>query len=123
MKIGINEITYDAVWYDFEDGSRLKIRVYPFSKASIAYKDGSMIFSGNDQCDMFKYCLVGWEGIEDQNGKALACTDEVKQKIFDFRLNGIPDFVAEKGRQVGSEKEEQEKNLTPGDAGTSASTE
>lgn len=85
MIIDMAKISYEGRWYDFGDG-RLKIRPYPMSKSNVIIKDGAMIISGDESCEMFQYCLVEWERVQDAEGKDLKPTNEVKKKIYDFKL-------------------------------------
>ena len=114
------DLSYDATWFDFETGEpinepipdkpSLKIKPYPFSKANIIVRDGGMILSGEDQCQTFKESLVAMNAIVGADDKPLPCTDEVKQKIYDFRMGGIPDFVIGKIREFRASKDAKEKN-------------
>lgn len=109
LKLDLTKLSYEAQWYDF-GGARLKVRPYPMSKANLVFKDNGLIISGEDQCEVFKYCLVTWERVTGLDGKDLPCTDEIKQKIFDFRLAGIADFVLAMDRRFREDKETLEKN-------------
>ena len=85
MIIDLAKVSYDGRWYDF-GGGRLKIRPYPMSKADIIFKDGDVVISGDESCEMFDYCLTEWEGVNDAEGKAIALTSAIKRTIYDFRL-------------------------------------
>lgn len=121
MQIDFSEITYDAVWYDFDTGEKidapaekgvfLKIRQHPASMADTTFMpNGSMILSGRDQFEKFNYCLEDWKGIVDKSGKELPCSADVKRKVFDFKLGGIADFVMLKILRFEKAKEDSEKN-------------
>lgn len=110
MKLEIAALSYDARDYEFQDGAVLKIRPYPFSQGQVIYRDGALVIDGKIQCEMFKYCLVGWENVVGEDGKPIPCNDQVKQKIYDFKMAGIPDFVIRTVYDFISEKEHQEKN-------------
>lgn len=110
MKLDFTDLSYDAKQYDFGD-ARLNIRPYPSSLGNILVRDQDMVISGSDRCKVFKYCLTDWENVVGADGKPLPCTDEVKQKLFDFNLNPkLIMFVMEKSRQFEKIKEEEEKN-------------
>jgi len=114
------DLSYDGRWYDFETGevvegpgpenACLKIRPQPFSASSITIRDGAMVISGEDQCQRFKDALEEMAHVVGADGKPLPCTDEVKQKIYDFRLGGIADFVLNKIWEFHRAKEREEKN-------------
>jgi hypothetical protein len=95
MIIDLAKVSYDGRWYDF-GGARLKIRPFPLSKSDVLVKEGAVVISGDEVCEMFQYCLVEWEGVLDAVGQALKLTEEVKKKIYDFKL-GIVDGLAMSG--------------------------
>jgi hypothetical protein len=118
FKIDFTDLSYDPKWYDFADASggmvegvRLRVRPYPLSMASFTVKDDGLVFSQAEQCRMFKHALVGWEGVVGADGQPLPCTDEVKQKIFDFGLAPeLVEFVMAKAREFREVKAQVEKN-------------
>lgn len=120
MKIDIGKLSYDPVRYCFETGlpsseknpdkTYLRIKPIPLSETQFIVKDGGLIFTGEERCRMFKEALVGWEGVVGADGKPLPCTDDVKQKIFDFQIGGISNFVLTITDQFNQEKVDDEKN-------------
>lgn len=91
MELNIGKNIYEGQWFDFGDG-KLKIRAYPASKSSFAWKDGAIVFSGDLNFEKFRYCLIEWEGFVargDKDKKPLALTDEIKRKIFDFNIGSV----------------------------------
>lgn len=70
--------------------------------------------------EMFDRVALGWEGINDEDGKPIACTRENKLMIYEQN----PDFVAEVLREMDDVAAERrvgmEGNLLPGPSGTSA---
>lgn len=123
MKLDLGKLSYDAQEYDFKDGAKLMIRPYPRSKSNLIVKDKGIALTGEDQCKIFKYCLVSWSDVIDANGKELKLTDDVKQHIFDFGVDGIPEFVLEKAKVFERKKEDEEKNSSAGPDGISTTTE
>ena len=121
MQLDITDLTYEGTWYDFGDG-KLKIRPYPASKSDVVFRDGSLVITGENQYEIFSYCLEEWKDFVDADGKPLALTDAVKQKVFDFQLAGIPLFVLNKVRRFEQEKAGREKNSLTGRAGSSKKT-
>ena len=109
MKLDFTNLSYDGKWYDFND-SKLKIRFFPSSLTNVIVRDGHQLISGLDQRQAFLYCLQDWKNVLGADGKPVKCTDEVKEKVFDFRMAGIPDFVINKSMILQAEKEGQEKN-------------
>jgi len=118
MQLDITDLTYEGTWYDFGDG-RLKIRPYPATKSDVVFRDGSLVITGENQFEVFSYCLEAWENIVDAEEKLLVLTDDVKQKVFDFQLAGIPLFVLNKVRSFEQQKADREKNFSTGRAGSS----
>jgi len=120
MKIDLGRLSYDPVWYDFDtgdptsdqkpDGHYLQIKPVPFSEMEIILREGDMLISGRSLCKMFKGALTGMNGFTDANNNPIPCTDSVKQKLFDFKLGGISDFVVNKCWEFFGEKEDDEKN-------------
>ena len=92
LKIDTN-LSYDARWYDFETGEVIDEpdAERPALKA-------------------FKDALVDMANITGADDKPLPCTDEVKQKIFDFGLAGISQFVFQKIWNFYKAKGVEEKN-------------
>lgn len=115
MKLDFTDLSYDGKWYDFVKEAKLKIRIYPNSLTNVIIREGDQMISGLDQRKAFLYCLEGWKGITDAKGKALPCTDLVKEKIFDFatkvlEFRTIVDFVLMKSIDIQMVKGVQEKN-------------
>lgn len=116
MELSFSELSYDAKWYEYKD-AELEIRPYPSSltNAMISRDQESFMLSGAEQCKMFIYCLTGWRKVVDANGNAFKLTDEVKKKIFDFRIQNrefaeLVNFVLSQNASIAIQKEEQEKN-------------
>lgn len=120
MELNIDKCSYDGKWYDFGNG-RLKIRAYPASRQSFAVKDGNVVFPGETGLERFKYCLTAWENYVTPapENKAITLTDEVKKKVYDFRLGeteidgklmSISDFVTLKSDELFREMIVSEKN-------------
>jgi hypothetical protein len=115
------DLSYDAKWYDFETGEEieksvagrpsLKIKPDPLSRSNMIVRDGGVVLTGEEQCRMFKESLVDMNAVVGADDKPLPCTDEIKQKIYDFRMGGIADFVMEKLWAFRARKETDEKNL------------
>lgn len=92
-------------------GVKFQIRPYPASREKLLLMPGGgLALSGEQQLDKFIHCLVGWQGIEDENGSPIELTEEVKKVVFDNRLEDIPSFVAEKINEMEAEREAEAKN-------------
>jgi hypothetical protein len=120
MQLDITKQSYKSKWYNFEtdqevdepgdQGVFLKIRPRLLSKSNVVIRDGDMILTGKDQCEYFKQDLEDWRGITGPDEQPLPCTNEVKQVIYDFQMNGIPGYVARKAWGRIRAIEAQEKN-------------
>ena len=119
MELNISKCTYEGQWFHFGDG-RLKIRPYPASKQSFSYRDGAVLVPGSAAMDKFKFCLMEWDSFVQPGTKdPIELTDEVKTKIFDFKLGtavidgeevSMADFVLMKADDLFRLKGEAEKN-------------
>ena len=110
MKIDLDALSYEPRDVEFMPGVILKIRPYPYSKGDTRISDDGLVIPGDKQLELFTYCLTGWSGVTDANGKDLVCSDAVKQKIFDFNLEGMATFVQAKVSAMQREKRGLEKN-------------
>jgi len=131
FKLDFGECTYESKWIDYEvggemqEGVQLKIRMYPNSQDEIHYNPDGIIIAGSGQCKKFKYCLEDWRGVVDAKDKELPCTNDAKQKLFDFDFlaPGLVAFVFSKDAEMKREKAVLEKNSVTGVSGTSQKTE
>jgi len=121
MQIEFSKALYDPRWYDFETGAAvdepagagafLKIRPYPASASQSIYDpEKGVVYDGKELCKRFKFCLVDWRGVTGGDGKALACSDEIKQAVFDFNLGGIVPMVTRIIQQLDGYLRGLEKN-------------
>lgn len=111
MLINIDNLRYEARWFDYQDGVRLKIRPYPASMSNVIIRAGKgVVLEGEESLKMFVYCLIDWDGVVDANGKPLPCTDEIKRIIYDFQVGGLPQYTIMKVRELETVKEADEKN-------------
>ena len=117
MKLNLGDLSYDAKWHTFGDG-RLKIRPHVASDTNVMVKDGGVVVSGDEHWKIFRDSLEDWEKIVGDDGKPLPLTDEVKKLVFDFRLEGIPDFVVRKAIVFEQQKGIEEKNSLTGPGGS-----
>lgn len=109
MKLDLAKISYDGEWVEFGDG-RVKVRPFPRSKSKFKVIDGALIFSGSETLDIFKYCLMEWDGFVDNEGKPIKLTEGVKEKVFDSGVMGLADFVISKQTELQKRIVEEEKN-------------
>jgi len=120
LTIDWTELSMDPKWYDFESGEMVKapkdegvflnIKPYPAEKSNLIVKEKGLVVTGEQQKEVFMHCLVGWQGVVDANGGEIECAEAVKEKVYAFKLGGIPDFVVIKSREFTDKKEASEKN-------------
>ena len=119
MDLELNTVSYEGKWFDFGN-ARLKIRPFPASRVNLRYKEGAVILAGENTLEKFRYCLQAWEGfVSSGDAKPIELTDEIKRKVFDFRLGSvkigeqdmtISDFVISKADELFLEMVSAEKN-------------
>jgi len=76
-------------WIDYEDGIRFCIRPYPSSMIHIT---DDPIQQAKDIYKMYDYCLVGWEGLETEDGKPYQYNNNNKKYIYDYYME-IRDWI------------------------------
>lgn len=91
---------------EWEDGVKFLLRPYPMSQLRISDK---VELQMEQMLKMFKYCVVNWEGLEDEAGKLVDCTDKTKQYIFDH-FSDIRDFVSENITKAMTAEDRELKN-------------
>jgi len=96
MKVDITKASYEGKVFSFGDAF-LTVRPYPQSRADVTIKGGAIILSGASARDMFIYCLTKWDNVIGADDLPLKLTEDVKKKIYDFKLISIVD---EKGETV-----------------------
>lgn len=118
MKIAMKELSYEPRWFSFPDraaavtqeGPALEIRPYPFSQSNVLLRDGGFVITGEEQFKIFKHCLNSWRGFVGDDDQPLKLTEDVKKVLFDFRVQGIADFVLARNREFQDQKATEEKN-------------
>ena len=121
MKLDIGSLSYDPTWYDFAtgeavsdfnpDGAYLQVRPVPVIETEVLRRGDDLVIDGKSLCKIFKRALMAWKGFAGPDGKPLPdLTDDIKQKIYDFQLGGIPAFVDKKCVLFSVQKEADEKN-------------
>ena len=89
-------------WVDWEDGVKIRIRPFPISQTVTDLDRTSMKFMS----EIFNYCIVGWEGMIDDDDKPIECNKEMKLYMYDhflefvkFVMESLADLMAE-GREL-----------------------
>jgi len=116
ITIDWTDLSMEPKWYDFNsgevvgleepqgEGQFLQIRPFPAQRASVVVKDDGILITGEQQKEIYDFCFLKMKGFVDANEKILELTVEVKLKIFEFKLEGIPDFVIMKSREFENKK-------------------
>jgi len=94
-------------WINWEDGVRFSIRPYPASQ--IRTYDNDEDAQMKQILDMFTYCVVDWEGFEDEDGEPFVCNDKNKKYVFDH-LHNVRNYVIDRIQEEFSGREEDLKN-------------
>jgi hypothetical protein len=83
MKTVNTQVTKE-VWVinDQDKDIKVKIRRFPLSLSLFAPTDPDATVKLAWQ--RFDYCVIDWEGYQDENGKPLECNSENKRIVFDF---------------------------------------
>jgi len=120
MELNIGKVSYEGQWFDFGNG-RVKIRPLPATKLNFTVRDGGTMIAGEQSFDRFRYSLEAWENFTTPapDLKPIDLTDEVKRKLFDFRVGSavidgqevaLVDFVAQKAQEILAGIQSAEKN-------------
>ena len=64
-------------WFKYNETVQFNLKPFPFSSVKVSDFDATL-------WEQFKFCVVDWKGLEDEDGKKLKCDEENKQFIFDF---------------------------------------
>jgi hypothetical protein len=116
--LNVKKVSYESKVVDFGK-AKLHIRPYPQSRSELIIRDGAMIFPGASAQDMFIYCLTGWENVNDDDKNPIALTDDIKKKIYDFKVGAIEiagkkvpmsNFVIAEARKMTDEIGDDSKN-------------
>jgi len=109
MQLDLSKVNWEGKWFDY-NGSRLKIRPRPRSQTKFIMREDGILFSGPERLETFKYCLVEWENVVDQDDSPIPLTDAIKVQLFESGAGGISDFVLEKNLELFSQMASLEKN-------------
>ena len=127
MKFDLENLN-PGTWFDFEDGGRICLHSLSIEEATaiskkttnirVEYKQGQrftidVIDEDKAFSLMWDAVIVGWEGIESADGKALECTTENKIKLMKKSpvfARIVRCFLEKLGEIETTEKEAEEKN-------------
>jgi len=122
ITIDWTDLSMEPKWYDFKsgdlvgleeprgEGAFLMIRPFPAEGQNVIItQEGTILVTGEQQKEIYDFSFMKMKGFVDANGTSLELTDEVKLKIFEFKLEDIPDFVIMKSREFQNRKAEAEK--------------
>lgn len=105
----IKKIKNKGEWYKYKDNVEFLIRPFKFSELSLDGLDGSGLF-GKATKEKFMYCLEGWKGLMEEDGKTdLKCDTENKEVIFDY-YEKVRTFILQKAAKIDSDLEKSIKN-------------
>ena len=114
MKLDFTGLSMDAKWhpYKYEDMEcELEIEPYPRDLRNFGMTpDGNLLISGKEQKKIFMRSLKNARNLTGADDKDIKLTEEIKEKIFDYQMLGIPNFVITESTGFNLQKEEAEKN-------------
>jgi len=93
MKINKKAVKTD--WFEYNETVKFNLKPFPFSSIKVTDVDASL-------WEQFKFCIIDWKGLEDDDGKKLECDEENKKFIFDY-VPELREFVFQSVRKY-SEK-------------------
>jgi len=74
----------EAKWVNYPEDAEVKFKIRSFPTSMGMFLNGT----DNDLIDFtwkkFNYCVVDWQGINDEDSKPLECNEENKKFIFDY---------------------------------------
>lgn len=114
--LDITDISYDAKPFEYSSNGTgtsctLGVRPWPDSMTEAMLQRDGILVRADENCKKFIYCLKYWKDVFDANGAGIRCTDEIKKKIFDFKVDpGMIAFVLEKAAEIKQRKKDEEKN-------------
>ncbi len=79
FNLDLSKISYESVEREIE-GVKFFIRPYPLSEEIVEVNNSLKL---KYRCKKWIYVVTGWE-IKDVNGKDLPCSDDVKERMFNF---------------------------------------
>lgn len=94
-------------WVKYNDEVKLQIR--PMPNNVNPYKLNADTTIGQYAWEVFDYCVVGWEGFEDEKGNELKFTKKNKELVFNT-LDNISNFVMEQQSMLKERFQEEVKN-------------
>jgi hypothetical protein len=75
---------YEEKWIEHPEYPTLRVKIRPFPMSALSLKPGEAASNMFQMETIFKYCCIEWEGVLDEEEKPIPCTDENKQKVFDY---------------------------------------
>jgi len=102
----IDKKVLEAEWVDYKD-ARLHMRPLPVS-ANPYQMTGNMTIA-DYAWQVFDYCVIGWEGFEDDKGNELKFNADNKRLVFDV-LDDISNFVMEQHTKLKDRFQDEVKN-------------
>ncbi len=87
-------------WVEWKGDVRLLLRPFAFSQGIFVPTNAKEVAEA--MWVQFNYCIMDWEGIEDEDGNTLECNEENKKLLFDY-VEDLLDFVFHKVKEVTSD--------------------
>jgi len=93
------------------DGAKYNLRSMPFSRFRMPEtdEDGNPILTMETAWVLFDGCLVGWEGLEDTDGKPVPFNRKNRKYIFDY-IEDVREPVLKRIVELNGHVENEVKN-------------
>lgn len=125
MKFNLEELN-PGTWFDLGDDARICLRVSNKDLLSAINKKATkqkwdkrarqMVTETDDELSfemLHDYCVVDWEGIEDENGKPIECAKENKVALLSkspLFLQLVSDCLKQLNEEMEERREQAQKN-------------
>ena len=80
----INRKLAEAQWVDYPEGEEVKFKIRPFPMSQGMWMPDDKTDIVDFMWKRFNYCVVDWQGVDDEEGNPFNCTEENKKFIFDY---------------------------------------
>jgi hypothetical protein len=99
MKLKSRKHFEQAQWFKFNEEVEVLVKTMPFSQHR-GLEPMEMMF------EQFKYCIVDWKGILDEEGNPLPVNDDNKALIYDF-YGDLRNFIVKSAGELAEEVNKQ----------------
>ena len=73
-----------GTWVKFPEDEEVQLLLKPFSLFNLTKLPNEQSLDFDKVWDIFNYCVLGWKGIVDSDGKEIPCDEKNKKMVFDY---------------------------------------